>query len=174
MDKSKNYFLEIFFLGLAIACFLLWWVYNRPTQKVVSEWVYFLPYLNCFFNGLTTTFLILGRMAIGKRKKEQHKRWMLSAVGSSILFLLSYLTYHYFHGDTPFNGIGPIRIFYFIILVSHIAFSIIQIPLILITLFLAYKKNWIYHKCLAQITFPIWLFVSVSGILIFSFLKIYN
>ncbi len=99
---------------------------------------------------------------------------MLFALGSSAIFLVSYLTYHYFHGDTRFLGAGVVRIFYFSILISHIIFSIVQVPLILLTLWFAHNQNWIKHKQTAKITFPIWLFVSFSGILVFTFLKIYN
>ena len=174
MSKPKFSSLVVILFGLFITSFILWWVYNKPEQENSNEWASFLPYLNCFLNGLTATFLTSGYLAIKKKKREKHKRLMLFALGSSSIFLVSYLIYHYFHGDTQFLGIGFVRFFYFSVLISHIVLSIVQVPLIFLTLWFAYNQNWIKHKQTAKITFPIWLFVSFSGILVFIFLKIYN
>ena len=174
MSRSKLSSLVVVVFGFFITGLILWWVYSRPERESTNEWAYFLPYFNCFLNGLTATFLISGYLAIKKKKRDEHKQLMFFALGSSAIFLTSYLTYHYFHGDTKFLGIGPVRIFYFSILISHITFSIVQVPLILLTLWFAHNKNWTKHKQVAKITFPIWLFVSLSGILVFTFLKIYN
>jgi putative membrane protein len=99
---------------------------------------------------------------------------MLLATFTSALFLVSYIAYHHFHGDSKFLAQGWIRPVYFTILISHILLSVVQVPLILTTLYLAYSKNFVKHKKIAKITFPIWLYVSVTGVLIFIILKWFN
>ena len=99
---------------------------------------------------------------------------MFSATFTSALFLVSYITYHHFHGDTKFVAVGTIRPIYFGILISHILLSAIQVPLILSTLYLALTRKFVKHKKIARITFPIWLYVSVTGVVIFIMLSQFN
>ena len=99
---------------------------------------------------------------------------MLTAVGTSGLFLVSYIVYHYFQGDTKFTNPGAIKYFYFFILISHIFLSVINVPAVFITLYHAANKNFDKHKRFAKWTFPIWLYVSVTGVLVYLFLKFLN
>ena len=101
-------------------------------------------------------------------------RFMVTAVVFSGLFLVSYLVYHNFQGDTPFTGTGLIRPVYFFILISHIILSVFALPLALITVFFAWKNNFKSHKKIARVTFPIWLYVSVTGVLVFAMLKVFS
>ena len=133
-----------------------------------------LPYLNSFLNALTSVFLLVGLKAIKSGNKELHKKIMLGAGSLSATFLISYLLYHHYHGDTKFIGQGLIRISYFAILISHIFLSMLQVPLILFTFYLAFKQKWDLHKRVARVTFPIWLYVSVTGVIIFIYLKFLN
>lgn len=177
-DQSKpNNFLWpiISFISLIVFAFLVWWIYFKPAAS--SEglvWVSFLPYLNCTLNSLTAVLLVLGVKAIKAGKRELHQAIMISAGIASALFLVSYLTYHHFQGDTKFLGQGIVRYVYFGILISHVLLSMVQVPLILGTFFLAFTKKWEKHKRVARITFPIWLYVSVTGVLVFIFLKFFN
>ncbi|MEM8931027.1 MAG: DUF420 domain-containing protein, partial [Acidobacteriota bacterium] len=102
-----------------------------------------------------------------------HKRLMLGGVGFSALFLVTYLTYHHYHGDTPFPGQGWIRPVYFAILISHIVLSIAMLPMILLTLYHALGGRFAQHKAIARKTLPIWLYVSVTGVVIFFLLSSY-
>jgi putative membrane protein len=100
-----------------------------------------------------------------------HKRFMLTATVFSTLFLVSYITYHFFHGDTIFRGHGWIRPAYFFILISHIGLSIVALPVILATLWYALGNQFQIHRRIARWTFPIWLYVSVTGVIVYVLLK---
>jgi putative membrane protein len=171
---SRNIWLASFLIGIIIFTFLVWWMYFKPNASINQSWVYFLPFLNCSLNGLTTTLLILGYRAIKKGKKEKHKKLMVTAGICSALFLISYLTYHHYVGDTKFLGQGLVRLVYFALLISHIICSIVQVPCILATFYFAFTGRIDAHKKAAKLTFPVWLYVSVTGVMIFLFLNIYS
>jgi len=97
---------------------------------------------------------------------------MVSAVIVAGTFLVSYVVYHHFHGDTPFTGQGIIRPIYFFVLISHIVLSMVAVPLVLTTLFFAGTARFDRHKKIARITFPVWLYVSVTGVAVYFFLKL--
>ena len=175
MNSEKTVFSIIGLLSAAVIGFLFWLIYFKTGAEVDSlGWVSNLPALNAFLNALTATFLVTGFVAIRLNDLELHKKLMLAATTTSALFLLSYVTYHHYQGDTKFQGIGFIRPVYFFILITHILLSIVQVPLILTTLYLAFTKKYIRHKKIARITFPIWLYVSVTGVLIFVILRVFN
>jgi putative membrane protein len=98
---------------------------------------------------------------------------MLSALGASTLFLISYITYHSLHGDTKFAGQGAIRPVYFFILITHIALSAMVLPLIFSSFFFSLSARYRLHKKVSRVTMPIWLYVSVTGVLVFALLKLY-
>jgi putative membrane protein len=166
----------ILVLSAAILVFLFWWIYFKESAATsAGEWLSLFPYANAFWNLLTSIFLLFGYRQIKVYQNvENHKKYMLAAVTTSALFLISYLFYHYFHGDTKFLATGLLRIIYFFILGSHILLSMLQIPLILATLFYAFTDQRQMHKKVAKITFPIWLYVSVTGVIIVFFLKVLN
>ncbi len=191
--QKKNVDLILYALSFGILVFLFWLIYFRPpidAQNLhqVPAFVPYLPLINAVFNTLTATCLIMAYRAIrlpvtndSKDLKDlkdyrvqRHVRFIFSALFFSTLFLMSYVLYHFYAGDTKFLARGVIRPIYFFILISHILLSIIQIPLILITLQRAFTKNFVSHKKFAKFTFPIWLYVSITGVLIFVFLKIFN
>ena len=158
--------------SLAVLLFLFWLIYGRNPQTVAAaEWVGQLPALNALLNGTTTLLLIAGYIAIKKRLITIHIRLMSGAVATSALFLTSYLFYHYYHGHTVFQETGWIRPLYFTLLISHILLSVVQVPLIGLTLLAALKKEYSQHKRLARWTLPIWLYVSVTGVAVFLFLR---
>ena len=171
-EKPYLVWFTSFVVGLIIFTFLVWWLYFKVPGSVSGSWVYFLPYLNCTLNSLTACFLICGYRAIKNGKVSLHKALMISAGFTSAFFLISYLTYHHYVGDTSFTGTGWIRTIYFSILVSHIFLSMIQVPCILATFYFAFSGNWKQHKRAAKVTFPVWLYVSVTGVVIFIMLKL--
>jgi putative membrane protein len=166
MISNKKAIQYSIYISSLIFIFLVWYTYLKGTS-VSAVNVSFLPVLNCIFNGFSALFLVLGVRAIFKKKELLHKRFMLSALIFSGLFLISYLTYHHFHGDSLFLGQGGIRIFYFFILISHIVLTIGVLPLILVTFFYALTQQFPLHKKIARWTFPLWMYVSVTGILIY-------
>lgn len=126
-----------------------------------------LPTLNAFLNFCSTVCLTLGYVAIKKKQTETHKKFMISALFFSILFLTSYLIYHYHHGSTTFPELGWIKTLYLFILVPHIILAALMVPMIMATFFFAFTGKFDRHKKIARVTFPIWMYVSVTGVLIF-------
>jgi putative membrane protein len=174
-SSQKSLWISISAISIVIFAFLFWWIYAKESASSSDLiWVAYLPYVNCALNTLTAILLCFGVSQIRKGNKETHQKIMISAGVVSALFLVSYLTYHHFQGDTKFMGQGLVRPIYFFILISHVILSMVQVPLILGTFFLAFTKKWATHKKVARITFPIWLYVSVTGVLVFIFLKTFN
>ena len=129
-----------------------------------------LPALNAALNGIATVFLVAGYACIRTRKIAAHRASMLAAVVTSALFLLSYVVYHANAGSKPFPGTGPIRAVYFIILITHIILAAAIVPMVLVTLARALKQRFDRHAAIARRTLPLWLYVSVTGVVIYLML----
>jgi putative membrane protein len=129
-----------------------------------------LPLLNAILNSLSAVLLCSGYIAIRRRCVSLHKTCMLTACFTSALFLVSYLTYHYHVGSKPFTGQGSIRLVYFTILISHTILAAVIVPLVSLTLTRAWKAQWPRHRRLARWTLPLWLYVSVTGVIIYVML----
>ena len=160
-------------LSIAIASFLIWLIYFKG-RIAGPAWIVHLPAANACFNSLSALCLMLGFINIRNRTRVVHMRFMLSATVFSALFLVSYITYHYFHGDTRFPGHGWIRPVYFFILTSHIVLSMVALPLILGTLWYALRTQFRFHRKIARWTFPVWLYVSVTGVIVYFVLRAYT
>jgi putative membrane protein len=172
-DLARKPVPVIIALSAGIAGFLVWLIYFK--ERIASpSWVGYLPGADAAFNSLSAACLILGYINIRRGKRLVHMRFMLSATVFSSLFLLSYITYHYFHGDTKFPGHGWIRPVYFFILITHIGLSMIALPLILATLWYALRSQFRFHRGIARLTFPIWLYVSVTGVIVYFVLRTYT
>jgi putative membrane protein len=157
----------------AAVAFLLWLLYfHDPSTALSQQWV-FLPQLNALLNGLSAVTLCVGLYFIKRKNWRAHRASMLMAFGFSSLFLVGYIANHALRGDTPFPGIGTARTVYLSILASHILFSIVALPMVLTTLVFALSGRFRMHRRLARVTFPIWLYVSVTGVVVFVFLKAY-
>ena len=129
-----------------------------------------LPALNASLNGTSAVLLILGYVFIRQEKVNLHKACMVGAFSTSILFLISYLTYHYYAGSKAFLGEGWIRVFYFAVLISHIVLAAVIVPLAITTLVRAWKGNFQRHRSIARWTLPIWLYVSATGVIVYLML----
>lgn len=129
-----------------------------------------LPTLNASLNFIATLFLASGYIAIKKGKRELHIKLMISALIVSALFLTSYLIYHYHVPSKKFPDLGWIKTVYLIILIPHIILAAGMVPMILKTFWHAYKKDWEKHKKIARITFPIWMYVSITGVIVYLML----
>ncbi|MEC9049600.1 MAG: DUF420 domain-containing protein [Candidatus Neomarinimicrobiota bacterium] len=128
-----------------------------------------LPLVNAVINGTTTILLILGFNLIKKKKREQHRSVMLSAFGMSCLFLVTYVIYHWFKSG-PKMYMGDFTIFYYFILITHIFLAVIIIPMALFTLYRGWTSQLKQHRKIARITLPIWLYVSITGVIIYLML----
>lgn len=133
----------------------------------------FLPPIYATINGLTAIILIAAVIAIKNKKQKVHETLMKTAIGLSVLFLLMYVLYHMTSDSTPFGGEGAIKYIYYFILISHILLSIGIIPLVLITYVKAITKKFDQHRKIARITFPIWLYVAVSGVVVYFMISPY-
>ena len=128
------------------------------------------PLLNAVLNGASAAFLSAGFVAIRRRRADVHRACMLTACATSVLFLVSYLLYHYQVGSTAFTGQGAIRVVYFTVLISHTVLAMVIVPLVVITLYRAWREQWPRHRRLARWTLPLWLYVSVTGVVIYIML----
>lgn len=118
-------------------------------------------------NATSAVLLILGYTLIRQRAITGHTLCMLGATATSALFLVCYITYHLHHGATPFPGTGLVRKIYFTILISHTTLAVVQIPLILTTLYRALRGQFDKHRRIARITLPMWLYVSITGVVVY-------
>ncbi|MDA9782862.1 DUF420 domain-containing protein [Vicingaceae bacterium] len=148
-------------------------LYLLPKNFSVGEEVYYLPMLNAFLNGTTSILLVAGFIAIKNGNKQIHKRIMLSALVLSVLFLLSYVTYHALTESTPFGGEGTIKVIYLVILLTHIVLAIAIVPLVLITFSRALTAKFDKHRKIARITLPLWLYVTVTGVVVYLMISPY-
>ncbi|MCH7524737.1 MAG: DUF420 domain-containing protein [Bacteroidetes bacterium] len=133
----------------------------------------FLPPIYAAINGVTAVILILAVFQIKKGNRKYHERLMKTAILCSVLFLLMYIAYHMTSDSTKFGGQGTIKYVYFTILISHIILSVVVIPFVLITYVRAITNNFERHKKIARITFPLWLYVAVSGVVVYIMISPY-
>lgn len=171
---NRTAYTAILIISLAATAFLFWLIYFKPAATSDSATLEFLPALNAFLNAMSATALCFGFYFIRRREWRTHRNFMIAALSFSTLFLIGYITHHYLHGDTKFQGAGGIRYFYFAILISHVALSVLALPMILTTVFFTLTGRFGQHKRIARWTFPIWLYVSVTGVLVFALLKIFQ
>jgi len=133
----------------------------------------FLPPIYASVNGITAIVLIIAVWAIKNGKRELHQKLMTICIGLSLLFLLMYMAYHMTSDSTAYGGAGAIKYIYYFVLLTHIILSILVIPLVLRTYARAYLKKFDEHRSLAKITFPIWLYVAVSGVVVYVMISPY-
>ncbi len=129
-----------------------------------------LPVLNATLNLVSTCLLVTGYVFIRRKNKQAHRNCMLAAVATSAAFLTSYLIYHAHAGSKPFEGTGPIRMVYFAILIPHVILAAAMVPPILYLLFQAWRGRFEKHRRVARWTLPVWVFVSVTGVVIYLML----
>jgi uncharacterized membrane protein YozB (DUF420 family) len=133
-----------------------------------------LPALNASLNALASVFLVIGYLLIRRGRRDAHRRSMLLALTTSALFLVSYVTYHANAGSVPFRGTGVIRIVYFVILIPHIILAATILPLALVTAARGLRGDYGRHVRIARWTLPLWLYVSVTGVIVYLMLyKLY-
>ena len=142
-------------------------VADRMARASRTPWVLKLPGINATLNGSSAVLLILGWLAIRSRRIKLHVACMATALVVSGVFLGCYLVYHYFVGSVAFRGVGPIRVAYFSILLSHTVLAVAIVPLIVTTVVLALRGRFAAHARLARVTFPIWLYVSITGVVVY-------
>lgn len=133
----------------------------------------FLPPLYATINGMTAIILILAVLQIKKGNRKMHERLMKTAIGFSVLFLVLYVTYHMTSDSTKYGGEGVLRYIYYFILITHIILSIVVIPFVLITFVRGMTGQFEKHKKIAKITFPLWLYVAITGVVVYIMISPY-
>ncbi len=133
----------------------------------------FLPPIYASINGLTAILLVIAVVAIKNQKRKLHENLMKTCIGLSAAFLVMYVLYHMTSDSTPYGGEGPMRIVYYVILISHILLSVAVVPLVLFTFSRALSGNFERHKALAKFTFPIWLYVAITGVIVYLMISPY-
>ena|SRR2546427_11855539 len=136
----------------------------------MPDYIPVLPHLNALLNATSAIFLVTGYTFIRFHRIKAHRNCQVSAFVSSTVFLVSYLTYHYFHGATHFPGQGIVRPVYFTILISHTILAVVIVPLVLVTLYRAARGDFVRHRAIARWTLPLWLYVSVTGVVVYLML----
>ncbi len=172
--KEKKYQKWIIILSIAIpiAVAILFGI-KLKDFGVDVEPLTFLPPIYASINGLTALVLILAVIQIKNGNRKAHELLMKFAITLSVLFLAMYVAYHMTSDSTPYGGEGAIRYVYFFILISHILLSIGVIPLVLITYVRALAERFDKHKKIAKITFPIWLYVAITGVVVYLMISPY-
>ena len=159
----------------AVFGFLCWLLFVKQAAGDQSAVIRALPAVNAGLNSLSTLLLVAGFVAILNRQFAWHMRFMFAALVSSACFLVCYVIYHNAHGDTHFLNHGPVvRPVYFAVLISHVTLSAVAVPLILASFFLSLSGRYSLHRRVSRFTFPIWLYVSVTGVVVFFMLKLCN
>ena len=135
-----------------------------------SAYISYLPHLNACLNATSAVLLLTGYSFIRARNVAAHRACQIAALVVSILFLTSYLIYHYNHGSTRFQGTGIVRSFYFTILLTHTILAVVIVPLVAMTFYRAFRQDFTRHRRIARITLPLWLYVSITGVIVYLML----
>ena len=136
----------------------------------MPEYISALPHLNAILNTTSALLLLTGFRFIRRGQIQAHRNCQVAALMTSILFLISYLTYHYSHGATKFTGQGIVRPLYFTILLTHTILAVVIVPFVIVTFYRAFRGDFLRHKRIARLTLPMWLYVSVTGVIVYLML----
>jgi putative membrane protein len=172
MEKNYNKLIWIVSVIIPVAVAALFSI-KLKDFGINVEPLTFLPPIYATINGITAVLLVVAVMAIKKGNRVLHERLMKLAILCSLVFLLMYIAYHITSDSTPYGGTGTIRYVYFFILISHILLSIAVIPLVLFSYVKAISTRFDEHKKIAKITFPIWLYVAVTGVIVYVMIAPY-
>ena len=171
-----NVVVGIIAISALASAFLFWLVYKHPPTDVAGTHLLFLPALNALLNLCCTVALLFGFRYIWRGQVTEHRNSMFTAFVFSSLFLVCYITNYFLHGDTIFPVSHPTARFLYlwVLLTPHVVAATVALPMILITFFFALTGRFQMHRRIAQYTFPIWLYVSVSGVVVYAMLAIYR
>src|ERR1039457_1823488 len=158
-------------ISSAATAFLFWLIYVHPAAGSSDQFA-FLPALNALLNGLSATALLIGYTFIKARKIKAHRAAMMTAFGFSTLFLVSYILHHALHGDVRYPAHAALRGVYLSLLASHIILATVTLPLVLVTFFFSLSGRIPQHRKVARWTFPLWLYVSVTGVITYVMLRL--
>ena len=159
-------------ISAAASLFLFWLIYVHPASDVASVRFAFLPPLNAILNGLSATALLIGFTFIRARRIAAHRAAMITAFVFSTLFLVGYILHHALHGDVHYPVHAAWRSVYIPLLISHIVLATVTLPLVLVTFFFSLSGRFPQHRRVARWTFPLWVYVSVTGVITYVMLRL--
>jgi putative membrane protein len=159
-------------VSAAATAFLFWLIYLHPATDSASARFAFLPALNALLNGLSAVSLLIGYTFIRAHHIHAHRAAMITAFGFSTLFLVSYILHHALHGDVRYPAHAALRSVYLPLLASHIILAVVALPLILVTFFFSLTGRIPQHRKVARWTFPLWLYVSITGVVTWAMLRL--
>jgi putative membrane protein len=171
-DNSRVAITAILVISVAATLFLFWLIYLHPAADAAGTQYAFLPALNAILNGLSAVALLIGFTFIKARKIARHRAAMITAFVFSTLFLVSYILHHALHGDVKYPLHAAFRTPYLWLLTSHIILAIVALPLVLVTFFFSLTGRIRQHRAVARWTFPLWLYVSVTGVITYVMLRL--
>jgi len=172
IEKKYNIWIIILSIVIPVAVAVLFMVKLKDLGFNVSP-LPFLPPIYATINGITAIILVVAVRAIKNGKVQLHQNLMKAAIGCSLLFLVMYIAYHMTTPSTKFGGDGAIKYVYFFILLTHILLSIAIIPLVLVTYVRALAEKFDKHRKIARITFPLWLYVAITGVVVYLMISPY-
>lgn len=171
MERAERTFFAWNAAVSAAAVGLIWYLLGRDRGPGGAVDLSFMPAVNATCNALASCCLVAGYLAIRRKAIQVHRLCMVSALALSAVFLVGYLSYHYVHGDTKYPGTGTLRTIYLLVLASHILLSITVLPGALTAVYLAQTRQFERHRRWNRVFLPIWLYVSVTGVVIFLMLR---
>lgn len=154
-------------VSVAAVTFLGWLLLVNEGRRGGDDSLAFVPAMNAGLNALAASLLLLARRAIARNDVGAHRRFVFGALTCSAIFLVGYVTYHAAHGDTPFVGGGIAKALYLAMLATHVIGSIAVLPMIFTAVYLASQERFEAHKRVTRVTYPLWLYVSITGVLIY-------
>lgn len=169
--NDRGFYLFNAVVSVAALGFLAWLLVLRSEGAGWGADLSFMPAVNACLNAAAAALLVAGWVAIRRKNVRVHRYLMVSAFAASTVFLVGYVLYHYAAGDTPYQGQGPIRYVYFFVLITHVILSMAVVPMALAAFYFAFRRRFDRHRRVTRILAPIWLYVSVTGVVIFFMLR---
>ncbi|MFN4880785.1 MAG: DUF420 domain-containing protein [Bacteroidota bacterium] len=171
--KEKSFIVPVAIVSVAVPLVVVYLFYLTPPQVELGFNLSILPAFHASLNFATALLLLIGRYFIMNKNIKAHKYSMIGAFALSTIFLLSYVTYHTLTEPTKYGGEGLIKSIYLIVLISHIILAALILPLILLTMIRALQIRYDKHKKLAKLTWPLWLYVAITGVVVYLMLAPY-
>jgi len=170
-SSTRSAIAAILVISAAATLFLFWLIYVHPAAALSTQYA-FLPALNAILNGLSATALLIGFTFIRAHRIKSHRAAMVTAFIFSTLFLISYIAHHALHGDVRYPAHAALRSIYLPLLTTHIVLAIVTLPMVLVTFFFSLSGRIPQHRKIARWTFPLWLYVSVTGVITYVMLRL--
>jgi putative membrane protein len=169
--SDRNLYFAVAVISIVAVGAITWVLYLRDRTGTDTARLAFMPVVNASMNAVAAAAQVMGYFAIRAKRQNLHRALMLTAFAASTLFFIGYLAYHFVHGDTRYPEGAPYKGPYIALLVTHVVASIALVPMVLVTLFNALRGRFAAHRKLARFTLPVWLYVSVTGVLVFVMLR---